>query len=335
MIGASDPNHTAIKLSNLTIGYSKDSGLVSNIACSIGEGEMVALVGRNGSGKSTLIKTLSGLLPPLEGNYQFRDKSYRELSAIVRARTISYVAASSIHAPNLNVFEIVSLGRHPYTNWMGGLAEKDLEIINRVINWVGLKGYKTKRFTQLSDGEKQRVMIARALAQDTPIVLFDEPTAFLDLPNKFELIQLLATLKSRKKTILFSTHDLETAWLWADKFWVIHQDSLMEGAPEDLGLNGVYDSLFKDTGLHFNSESQRFEVEKSIKKLVYMKYANNDIYRWTLRAFNRSGIKQVSKSKAELEVMLTEKDGENSWIIKQDSIDVEFFSIYELINYLI
>ena len=154
---------------------------------------MVALVGRNGSGKSTLIKTLAGLLPPLSGIYQLKDKDFRGITAINRARIISYVAANSIQVPALNLFEIVSLGRHPYTKWMGGLSEDDLEIIHNVISWVGLEGYEKKKFTELSDGEKQRVMIARALAQDTPIVLFDEPTAFLDLPNKFELIQLLST----------------------------------------------------------------------------------------------------------------------------------------------
>ena len=331
----SEHNNSTMVLSDLAIGYYEHIPVVEHIESIVGHGEMIALVGRNGSGKSTLIKTLAGLLDPLSGGYSINDQSFDKLSVEQRAKTISYVSATDIQVPNLTVFELVSLGRYPYTNWLGGLSAYDREIIHSVLNWVSMTGYENKSFYQLSDGEKQRVMIARALAQDTPLILFDEPTAFLDLSNKFELIQLLDNLKRRNKTIIFSTHDLETAWLWADKFWVIHEKRLLDGSPEDLGLSGVYNHLFEGTDLYFNVESQRFEVEKPMIQKVYLKPGKDDAFRWTKRAFDRTGIKLVPKHETSIEVTIIEQDGKHFWKVRQFA-DVQLFNnLYNLVNYLI
>ena len=296
---------------------------------------MVALVGRNGSGKSTLIKTIAGLLSPLSGSIALDKLPHSEIPAHRRAKITSFVAAGTSEAPNLRASELVALGRYPHTNWMGSLDKHDREVIHSAIEWVGMMEKADHQFHRLSDGEKQRIMIARALAQDTPIMLFDEPTAFLDLPNKFEMIRLMDTLKKRGKTLLFSTHDIETAWLWADKFWVLHDRSLIEGAPEDMGLNGTYGRLFEDSDLSFSLDSQRFEYPVKTISNISLDRDDHAGFFWTSRAFRRAGLSIVSKGEAHIHVSICGTGMNISWTVSHGGEVNEFFSIYDLISYLV
>ncbi|MBN1132963.1 MAG: ABC transporter ATP-binding protein [Bacteroidales bacterium] len=334
MIPSTGNRKPVVELSGLNIGYLSGSPVAEQIDCTLNHGEMVALVGRNGSGKSTLIRTLAGLLEPLSGAYHLNSVTFGSFSVIQRARMISFVAPIDIQVPNLTLSELVSLGRHPYTNWLGRIDDNDRDIINSVLEWVKLKGYEEHRYYQLSDGEKQRAMIARALAQDTPLILLDEPTAFLDISNKYELIKLLDELKRKNKTILYSTHDLETAWLWADKFWVIHEKRLIEGAPEDLGLSGIYDHLFEDTDLTFNLDAQRFEMKKPVRREVFLESGTSKAHYWTSSAFRRAGIKTVSGEKSSVRIDIQSEEDTTLWKVREPHEEKVFDSIYNLISYL-
>ena len=200
-----------IRLNDLTIGYGHRI-LLQHASATIPAGELVALVGRNGTGKSTLLRAIAGLGERLGGEIRLDGHSLETLSPQQLATTVSFVTTERVRIPNLRCEDVVALGRAPYTNWIGQLQPADQERVDKAMQLVGMSGYADKTMDKMSDGECQRIMIARALAQDTPVVLLDEPTAFLDLPNRYELCLLLKKLAQEEgKCILFSTHDLDIA----------------------------------------------------------------------------------------------------------------------------
>ncbi|MCH7658592.1 MAG: ATP-binding cassette domain-containing protein, partial [Bacteroidetes bacterium] len=216
--------------------YRKDS-VYSGINISAANGELVALIGQNGIGKSTLLRTLANLQKALSGEILIKDTEISEYKRIEIARIISFVSTEPVRIANLKVFELVALGRFPHTNWAGRLKQGDRKVVQEAIRLVGLEGFEQKPVSEISDGERQRAMIARTLAQETGIVILDEPTAFLDLPGKYEIIQILNDLASNTgKTIIFSTHDLNIALHQADKIWLMLPGEIVAGAPEDLVL---------------------------------------------------------------------------------------------------
>lgn len=222
-----------IQLHDFSIGYPKRP-LITNATAEIARATLTALIGRNGSGKSTLLRAIAGLNSHYSGRILLDGKEVASLSPAMLARLIAFVSTKSIRVANLRCEHLVAMGRAPYTNWIGRMQPADKEIVDRSLRLVGMADYASRTLDTMSDGECQRIMIARALAQDTPIVLLDEPTSFLDLPNRYELCTLLATLAHQEgKTILFSTHELDIALKMTDSITLVH-DHTLEVAPTPL-----------------------------------------------------------------------------------------------------
>ncbi len=202
----------AISCTHLTIGYSTKA-VQSDLSFSLLAGEMVCMLGQNGCGKSTLLHTLAGLLPPLSGSY-----SIAHTDSLPPSRQVALVLTEKLSLENTTVHDVVALGRYPYTSFMGGLTAEDERIVADSLESVGLLGELHTYFNSHSDGEKQRVLIAKAIAQQTPVVLLDEPTAHLDLPNRIRILQLLRRLAhEQQKTVLISTHELDLALALSDR----------------------------------------------------------------------------------------------------------------------
>lgn len=231
-----------IRLESLAIGYhGKHSVKVvaEGISDSICSGELTCLIGENGAGKSTLLRTLSGFLPPVSGEIDILGKplkSYRETDL---AKVIGVVLTEKNNLQNMTVEELVGMGRSPYTGFWGRLRTEDKEKVAQAIDLVGIGELKDRMVQTLSDGERQKVMIAKALAQETPIIFLDEPTAFLDYPSKVEILNLLHRLSSEEsKTIFLSTHDLELALRVADRVWLMTKKGAVQtGSPDNLVID--------------------------------------------------------------------------------------------------
>lgn len=231
---------------NLGIGY-KGKPLLPDINVSLNEGDIVALAGPNGAGKTTLFKTLCGSLKPIAGHITIFGKDLNQYSATERASLFSLVLTEKPDDLFLKVYDIVAAGRYPQLGLMARLSEIDESIIEESLQTVGIKHLIDRNFISLSDGEKQKVMIAKAIVQDTPLIFMDEPAAFLDYPSKIELINLMVKLsREHKKTILFSSHDLDLLLRYCDKMWIVGYGlPLVEGTPKQLIEQGLIDAYFK------------------------------------------------------------------------------------------
>lgn len=221
-----------LRFKNLTTGYG-DIIVSERLTASLHSGAVTCLLGSNGAGKSTLLRTLAGYQRPLAGEL---DK--------ISPETIGVVLTERIDAMGLNVWEVISMGRHPYTGYFGRLEQKDKESILEAMKLTHTQELAERKFSSLSDGERQKVMIAKALAQQTPIILMDEPSAFLDFPSKVELMLLLRELAYKQgKAILISSHDVGIALKTADILWLMSGKGMLEGTPEELDANGDIDSF--------------------------------------------------------------------------------------------
>ena len=248
-----------IHISGLTIGYNK-STVVKEISASFNSGELICLIGRNGEGKSTLIKTLCKLLPPISGSILINDNNLFKLNDKEFANLISVVLTSKISITNISVKEFIAFGRYPYTNWLGKLNKDDEEQINAAIEMCGISHLIDRDFSSLSDGEKQKVNISRAIAQHTPIIILDEPTAHLDLVNNVEIFKLLKELTHKYgKTIIFSTHYIEFALQLADKIGLIDDGSFFCNTPKNIIESKKIDQLFDKKSVKFNATTNSFE----------------------------------------------------------------------------
>lgn len=251
-----------VQLHALTLGY-HDKLLFERADIGFGWGEFTALIGRNGTGKSTLLRTIAALAKPLEGHISINGRRLDEMSRRETASLISFVSTDEVRVENLKVSDIVALGRTPYTNWVGSLTQEDKAKVIRSLQLVGMESFAHKSIDTLSDGERQRVMIARALAQDTPIILLDEPTAFLDLPNKYEICLLLRDLAHKEgKCIIFSTHDLSIALELCDTLAMIDRGSFYYGTTEMLIAGGDLDKLFEETALTFDPQARNVRLRQ-------------------------------------------------------------------------
>ncbi|MDR2885897.1 MAG: ABC transporter ATP-binding protein [Rikenellaceae bacterium] len=245
-----------IQLHGLSLGYPGRT-LFTGADIGFGWGEFTALVGRNGTGKSTLLRTIAGLMKPLAGEISIDGKPLQSLDPRRVAAMISFVSTDEVRVTNLRVQDVVGLGRAPYTNWIGRLTAGDRTHVERALSLVGMSDFAAKGMDTLSDGERQRVMIARALAQDTPIILLDEPTAFLDLPNRYEICLLLRDLAHRQgKSIIFSTHDLNIALEMCDTLAVIEAEGFHYGTADQLVASGAIQRLFEGTQLRFDEHGR-------------------------------------------------------------------------------
>lgn len=224
-----------ITLSHLSVGYKIGHAVVSDINLTLQSGQLACLIGENGVGKSTLLKTLTGFLPKLGGSLLLDGKDISEFSQRALARQISIVLTQKPDVQNLTVEEIIGLGRSPYTGFFGKLHANDQQIVDESITAVGIEKLKNRMIQTLSDGERQKVMIAKALAQQTPVIFLDEPTAFLDFSSKVETFQLLQRMAHEMgKLVLLSTHDLELAVRFSDTLLQVNGDGLRTVSNEEV-----------------------------------------------------------------------------------------------------
>lgn len=257
----SDERIYTIELRDITLGYG-DRILFENVNIGFGWGEFTGLIGRNGTGKSTLLRTIAALAKPLSGEIIVDGERLSGLSAKEIAGLISFVSTEEIRISNLKAADVVALGRAPYTNWMGTLSAEDREMVGEALELVGMTRFMNKPMDTLSDGERQRVMIARALAQDTPIILLDEPTAYLDLPNKYEICLLLRKLAHlKKKSIIFSTHDLNIAIELCDTLAIIEGGEFLYGTAGKLISNNEIQRIFEGTQLCFDDTTNTVRLK--------------------------------------------------------------------------
>ncbi|NNM19141.1 MAG: ABC transporter ATP-binding protein [Croceitalea sp.] len=251
-----------LEANNLAIGYGNQE-IISNLDFKLPLGELCAIVGINGVGKSTLLRTLGHLQPMLGGTINLGDKALLEHSNKEIARQISLVLTEPIASKNLTVAELIALGRQPYTNWLGNLTQEDKVHVKKCIDDFELTHLKNKKCHQLSDGQLQRALVARAMTQDTPLILLDEPTTHLDLYHKVQILKLLQKLAhSFNKTIVFTTHEIELAIQLCDKMIVLDNDSNPFGNPCELIEAGHFDRLFPKEMVQFDPKSGSFKVVK-------------------------------------------------------------------------
>ncbi len=283
-----------LRAENLAIGYHLprrgERVVAAGLHLEIGAGEMVCLLGPNGAGKSTLMRTLAGLQPALAGTVWLDGASLDNLSAAERARRLSIVLTERVDVGNLSAFALVSLGRHPYTGWSGGLTSEDRVAVAWALHAVGAAELAARPVLELSDGERQKVLIARALAQEPRLILLDEPTAFLDLPRRVEMMGVLRTLaRETGRAILLSTHDLDLALRSADRLWLLGGDGLLHaGAPEDLVLSGAFERAFASERVNFDAFAGSFRIERPAAGIVHL-HGDGLARRWTERGLEREG----------------------------------------------
>jgi iron complex transport system ATP-binding protein len=257
------------------------------------------------------MRTIVGLQKPLHGKTFISDVNLKKLPPHKYAKLLSLVLTDKINAGSLTVHDIVAVGRYPYINRFAKLSAKDNDIITDSLAKVHLEEYTHRFYNELSDGEKQRVLIAKALAQDTPLIMLDEPTAHLDLPNRVEIMNILKNLaKETNKAILLSTHELDLALQTADTIWLMNrQNSLKSGTPEDLVLNGAFENVFHGKAFDFDKTTGSFKVVHQGKGEVYLD-ANELHYIWTKRALEREGYNVTQNKDASIQVIFNHQNWE-------------------------
>jgi iron complex transport system ATP-binding protein len=257
-------NKTILSTSNLSIGYQskKEKNIIAeNLNLTFEEGKLISLVGGNGIGKSTLLRTITGIQKPLAGTVMLKKKEIHNYESLALAQNLSLVLTEKLPPSNLSVFELIALGRQPYTNWLGKLSAEDLEKINQAITLTHIEHLIDKKHHEISDGQLQIVLIARALAQDTPLIILDEPTTHLDLFHKVSIFKLLNKLSQEtNKCILFSTHDIDLAIQLSDEMIVMTESMVEQDQPCNLITKGIFNKLFKDSSITFDGEKGKFVI---------------------------------------------------------------------------
>lgn len=282
-----------LETDNLTIGYGKKI-IQQSLNIRAAKGSLISLVGTNGAGKSTLLRTISGLQKALGGSIKIGGTNINEISAYNKAKLLALVLTDKIDVENMTVRQLVAMGRFPYTNWLGKLSDADANIINAAIENVNLSHKANDNINHISDGEKQRAVIAKALAQDTPLVLLDEPTAHLDLPNRIETVLLLRRLSVQTgKTFIISTHELEVALQTSDQIWLMTKDGIKTGIPEDLMLTREFQNAFGSANYTFDSIDGHCIIKHLFGNLtvrVISELNSQAQTAWLTRALMRVGI---------------------------------------------
>ena len=251
-----------IRFENLTLGYGSRT-LIDSLTGEIRRGHLTALVGRNGTGKSTLLRAIAQLGDIASGEIFIDGKELSRISPSEMASKVALVTTDKVRIANLRCRDVVALGRAPYTNWIGRMQEQDNEIVEQSLAAVGMSDYADKTMDRMSDGECQRIMIARALAQQTPIILLDEPTAFLDMPNRYELCTLLRGLAHREnKSILFSTHELDIALELCDSIALISPPQMHILPTEEMVRSGHIERLFTTGVVSFDPETRTVSIKE-------------------------------------------------------------------------
>lgn len=320
-----------LEIRHLTVGYTRPRRVViEGLNLSLAAGELVCLIGPNGAGKSTLMRTIAGLQPPLEGEIRLMGDDIRKLSARDLAQRLSMVLTERVDVGLLPAYSLVALGRHPYTGWSGRLTTQDEQAVREAISQVGAGPLASRPVSELSDGERQKIMIARALAQEPELMLLDEPTAYLDLPRRVEMMGLLLRLAHETgRAILLSTHDLDLALRSADRIWLLPDDGTMHvGAPEDLVLSGAFETAFHSEGVQFDPHAGSFAVNAQHRGSVALE--GEELARaWTQRALERVGFSVTANGAKPLARIVAH---EGAWEVIREDKTVRCASLYEVVG---
>ena len=316
-----EPKSILLQTQSLSVGYGNHI-LFKGLNLVAEAGNLICFMGPNGVGKSTLIRTLAGLQKPISGEIAFRSKNeiHHQLAVVLTDRVSSV---------NMTVYELVTFGRYPYLNWSIQLKKEDSEIIQRSIEQVQIEHLVAKRLFELSDGQLQMVMIARAIAQDTPVILLDEPTAHLDLNNRVWIMKLLKMLaRKTKKAIIVATHELDLALQMSDVIWLTGKEkNILSGIPEDLVLNGTFDEVFQFKGFDLKTGKVQHESHRGkTVQLVGEGYA----YLWTKNALERKGFEVTPD---DMSCKITTLEG-SVWSVFNNGVSETFDSIRALMLYL-
>ena len=327
---------TATKLS---IGYShrgQETCVAEALELALNAGEFICLLGPNGAGKSTLIRTLAGMQAPLSGSLKLQDQTFHSISPRERARMISVVLTEALPVGMMDAYSLVALGRHPYSGWLGGLKQNDKERIASAFKAVGAEGLEGRQIAELSDGERQKVSIARALAQEAQVMLLDEPTAFLDLPRRVELMTILRNLAHREQMgLLLSTHDLDLALRFADRLWMITTDGqLIQGYPEELAMSGEFARIFANENLDWDAERGSFRAHPNPCLKAEIQGDGIHVF-WTRRALERLGF-GIAKSdeKSALSIQVVDTGDHTEWAVARNGNQAKHTSIGQLIDWI-
>ena len=320
----------SISIKDVELGYSKEKPLLPKFSVDANSGELIALIGRNGIGKSTLLRSIMGLQMPMSGSIYVDNVPVSKLFRKQKAKAVSFVPAESVRVANLHVRDFVAVGRFPYLGWSRTLSSADWEKVNYALALVDISHLSQRDISTISDGELQRAMVAFALAQDTRIIILDEPTAFLDLPNKFEMVSLLSNLaRSNGKTIIYSTHDLQGAIHEADTIWMMLNEGFLSGAPEDLALNGNFKQLLADSQVLFDMEAGLFHNRRRLTKTIVFEGVGTEAI-WTAKMLERIGF-DVTDNGEGLKVVCCQKGGLNEWTLtNRGNLILKTQTLYEL-----
>lgn len=323
-----------LQTQQLTLGYAQGGAqttLLRELNLHIQAGEFICLLGPNGAGKSTLIRSLCGLQPQLSGEVCIQGQAFDTLSPRERAKHISVVLTEQLPVGMMDARMLVSLGRHPYSGWFGRLSEQDRARIDWALESVGASGLAERQVSELSDGERQKVSIARGLAQEAKLMFLDEPTAFLDLPRRVELMALLRQLAHREQMgLLLSTHDLDLALRYADRIWILDQNTFTEGYPEALALEGQLASAFTSETLEWDVDRGIFQPKQGTCVDVFLEGDGAKAI-WTRRALERLGYGIChSPDTCKFRIQLSE----SKWTVWAPSSTEEFTHLSDLIGWL-
>lgn len=318
---------------NLSAGYrkgKKETVVLKGLNLKLECGSLVSLLGANGIGKSTLLRTVSGIQPSLEGEVIIDGKNINSYSPKQLSKLISIVSTDRTQAGGLTVSELASLGRQPHTGFLGRLDEDDKKIVDEALEAVGIAHKRNSFVAELSDGERQKAMIAKALAQEAPIILLDEPTAFLDVSNRISTLQLLHDLaRKEQRAILLSSHDVSQSLALSDRLWLLYADGTMtDGVPEDLIFNGKMDKLYKSDSIQFDRNAGDYESLNIGNRTIALNCENSLLKIWIANALRRNGFVVDNNAPTVIDA----KDAKNFTLQPSGKVANSVEQLLELIN---
>ncbi len=329
------PAKEILSFKNLEIGYKSGKQrkiLLPPLNGKALVGEMIAVIGKNGIGKSTLLKTITGIQEILAGDLLIKGINFYDYGRKQLASNLAYISTEIIRVSNMTVFDLVAQGRFLHTNWYGRIDSANRIAVMKSLARTGMTEFSDRRVNELSDGERQRAMIAMILAQETDLIIMDEPTAFLDINSKYEIIHLLKELsRKEQKSVIYSTHDFETAVSQADKIWLLLDNEFIEGAPEDIMLKGAFGSLFNSKVISLNEKNGTYSIKSDLRGNIFVSGKGKEEY-WTRKALIRAGYKVGETSTGPL--IEINKTSTIKWIFKNKGFSEGFETIYDLLCWL-
>jgi iron complex transport system ATP-binding protein len=280
------------------------------------------------------LRTLVRIQELLQGEIFLNEKNIDDFHRNEFAKAVSFVSTGVVEIESMTIRELVSLGRFPHTNWIGSTTREDDEIIDSSMYEAGIYSLANRKLIEISDGERQKAMIARTLAQNTPVIILDEPTSFLDLPAKYDLINLLHKLTTNGRLIIYSSHDLNISLKFSDRLWIIDEGKIFDGSPEDMILNNTFARIFESDKISFNSTIGDFELKRKLDKEVILVGDDRIYLYWTMQALTRNGY-HISDSGTDFPVIRIKKENDRIiWILQKEEQNLLCESIYEMLNML-